>query len=231
MNLDSDNLTYDNIGEKFDIPIEEERELWEKYYINKFIYVPTYCPKCNAGTISLVKNQSVINPLKGSCNNKDCKNKIFLRKFSIFKNFNKLPIQVLMNIVKCMIIKKKNATQIRKYIKNKYNGVNLNIRSIYKFMLLIRKSIACYIKNIYITKEISTLNGNDNYAIDESLFTHINNENIWVIGIVDTSNNFNFRCNISNIRNHVYLKKFIEKYIKRGNNIISDGWSGLFIFK
>lgn len=121
---------------------------------------------------------------------------------------------------------KKNATQIRKYIKNKYNGVNLNIRSIYKFMLYIRKSIACYIKNIYMTKEISTINGNNNYAINESLFTHINNENIWVIGVVDTSNNFNFRCNISKIRNNVYLKKFIAKYIKRGNNIITEGWSG-----
>jgi len=68
---------------------------------------------------------------------------------------------------------KKNATQIRKYIKNKYNGVNLNIRSIYKFMLYIRKSIACYIKNIYMTKEFSTINGNNNYTINESLFTHI----------------------------------------------------------
>jgi len=48
-----------------------------------------------------------------------------------------------------MIIQKKNATQIRKYIKNKYNGVNLNIRSIFKFMLYIRKSIACFKKNIY----------------------------------------------------------------------------------
>lgn len=76
-------------------------------------------------------------------------------------------------------------------------------------MLYIRKSIACYIKKLYITKIISTLNGNNNYAIDESLFTHINNESIWVIGIVDTSNKFNFRCNISKIKNNVYLKKFI----------------------
>lgn len=75
MNFDEDNLAYDIIGEKFDIPIEEERGLWEKYYINKFIYIPTVCPKCNTGTLSLVKNQSVINPFKGCCNNKVCKNK------------------------------------------------------------------------------------------------------------------------------------------------------------
>jgi len=40
-------------------------------------------------------------------------------------------------------------------------------------MLYIRKSIACYIKNIYMTKEFSTINGNNNYTINESLFTHI----------------------------------------------------------
>ena len=38
MNIDDYNLTYDTIGEKFDISIEEERELWEKYYLSKYIY-------------------------------------------------------------------------------------------------------------------------------------------------------------------------------------------------
>lgn len=143
MNFDDYNLTYDSIGKKYDILIEEKRVLWEKYYINKYIYIPTFCPKCNTGTISIVKNNSVINPLKSSCNKKSCKNKLFLRQFSIFKKFNKIPIQVLMNIMKSMILQKKNATQIRKFIKHKYNGVNLNIRSIFKFMQYIRKSIAC----------------------------------------------------------------------------------------
>lgn len=77
MNFDKDNLSYNGIGEKFDIPKEEERELWEKYYINKFINIPTFFPKSKTATISLLKNQSVINPLKGPCNNKVCKIKYF----------------------------------------------------------------------------------------------------------------------------------------------------------
>ena len=186
MSLEDDNHIYDPIGEIYDISIEEERHLWYKYYLNKYIYVSSICPKCNNGTISLIKNESVLNPVKGSCNNKSCKNKIFLRKYSIFSNFNKLPIQILMNILKAMLVLNKNGTQIRKYIKNKYNGVNINIKSIFQFMTFIRKSIACYLKNVYNTKEISILNGNNNYAIDESLFTHINNEQIWVIGIINT---------------------------------------------
>lgn len=49
------------------------------------------------------------------------------------------------------------------------------MKTIFKFMKFIIKSIACYQKNIYNTKEISILNWNNNYAIDESLFTLINN--------------------------------------------------------
>ena len=100
------------------------------------------------------------------------------------------------------------------------------MKTIFKFMKFIRKSIACYLKNVYNTKEISNFNGNKNYAIDESLFTHVNNEQIWVIGIINTSDKTQFRCNYSKIRNTDYLKAFIEKYIKAGNCIISDGWSG-----
>lgn len=64
-------------------------------------------------------------------------------------------------------ITKKNTTEIRKIIKNKFKWVNLNIRSIFKFMRYILKSITCYIKNIFITNDISTLNGYNNYVIDE----------------------------------------------------------------
>lgn len=45
MNLYYDNLKYAHIEEKFDISIEEEKELWEKFYLNKFIYIPKFCSK------------------------------------------------------------------------------------------------------------------------------------------------------------------------------------------
>ena len=35
---------YDSIGQLYDIPIEEERLIWEKYYINKLIIVPSTWP-------------------------------------------------------------------------------------------------------------------------------------------------------------------------------------------
>ena len=84
--LEEEDLHYDTIGEIYDIPIEEERLIWEKYYINKIIMVPDACPKCNSPKVSINNNKSVLNPLKGSCNNKSYKNRYYLRQYS-FLNF------------------------------------------------------------------------------------------------------------------------------------------------
>ena len=97
-----------------------------------------------------------------------------------------------------------------KFLKEKYNNQKLNIRIIFKIMLYIRKCIAEYLNYIYATKEISQLNGNAPYAIDESLFTHINNISIWVVGIVSTTDKENLRLHITKIRNSNYLRTFIH---------------------
>ena len=43
----------------------------------------------------------------------------------------------------------------------------MNIKTIFKFMTYIRKVIASYIKHIYQTKNIATLNGHESYSINE----------------------------------------------------------------
>ena len=43
MNLDENQETFDSIGEKCDISIDEERAVWLKFYLNNFIYVPAIC--------------------------------------------------------------------------------------------------------------------------------------------------------------------------------------------
>ena len=81
-------------------------------------------------------------------------------------------------------------------------------------MLYIRKFIAEYLNHIYATKEISQINGHAPYAIDESLFAHINNIPIWVVGIVSTTNKENLRLHTTKIRNSNYLRTYIHKYIE-----------------
>lgn len=62
--IGEDELHYDSIGEKYDILIEEERELWKNYYINKYIFILKNCPKCNHPNLSIVNFNSTLNPIK-----------------------------------------------------------------------------------------------------------------------------------------------------------------------
>ena len=61
--------------------------------------------------------------------------------------------------------------------------------------------------------------------MDESLFGHRDNAQIWILGIIDTSSK-EFRIEGSISRNSETLKKFINKIVKSGNTIISDHWVG-----
>ena len=222
--IEPEDFTYDKIGEIYGISIEEERLLWESQYIHKYIYMPQICAKCNKGNINLVKFNSTCNPFKGGCMNYKCKARIFLRKYSIFQFFPKIPIQILMNILKGFI-KGNNATQIIKTLKDKYNNANIGRRIVSKFLLFLRKCIAEYYKSLYDNENISMENQRTPFAIDESLFTSINNIPIWVVAIINTRNHNDIRCNITRTRNTPFMRNFIHKYIKPGIIIISDGWS------
>ena len=109
-----------------------------------------------------------------------------------------------MNIIKGMRIDKKNVTQIRKIIKCKYNNENMNMKTIFKFMTYISKAIASYMKYIYQTEHIATLNGHESYSIDESLMTHEEQSQIRAVGVIKNSNLNNLRLNLTNIRNSNY---------------------------
>ena len=83
-----------------------------------------------------------------------------------------------------------------------------------------------YLYNIYNTENISTNDGHNIYAVDESLFSHKNNDQLWVVGIVCTTNKSLFRCIYTKISNSQYLRRFITKYLLAGNTICSDGLAG-----
>ena len=63
------------------------------------------------------------------------------------------------------------------------------------------------------------------FAIDELLFVHLDNQQLWVIGIINTITK-KFRLELSFTRNATVLKTIIQKHIKRGNVIVSDAWAG-----
>ena len=67
-------------------------------------------------------------------------------------------------------------------------------------------------------------NKNQKIEIDESYFSHIDNKQIWVIGLINTQTK-EFRLIPSFKRDSATIKKIVEKFIKRGNIIITDSWA------
>ena len=46
------------------------------------------------------------------------------------------------------------------------------------------------------------------------------------MGIINNQDKNEFRLEVTTNRNSDTLKLFVEKYIGKGNNIVSDGWPG-----
>ena len=52
-------------------------------------------------------------------------------------------------------------------------------------------------------------------------------EQVWLIGIINNITK-EFRKEGTHIRDSYTLKKFILKYVPKGNYIVTDGWAGYF---
>ena len=89
---------------------------------------------------------------------------------------------------------------------------------------MIRKYITHYYRDKYILEKIyDGLRGK--FAIDESLFTYINEAQFFVIGAIETTTK-NFHIDIIKERNSNNIEKFIKKFVSFNSSIITDGWSG-----
>ena len=116
-----------------------------------------------------------------------------------------------------------NVIDISNKLNEKFSLENTDIKLIYEFISQIRHYIAHYYKDLYILEKLANEGENRRFAIDESLFVHMNGSQIWVIGIIDTSSH-KIRLEISKDRSSETIKKIITKHIDKGNIIISDSW-------
>ena len=118
-----------------------------------------------------------------------------------------------------------NSPAIEAFLKNTYS-IEINIITIRNILNEIRKIFYRYYIIEYQSNLLGERDANNNFSIDESLFTHnLKGEQIWVIGCVNNSTK-DFRVEAVCNRNSETLKGFITSYIDRGNKIITDGWQG-----
>lgn len=136
-----------------------------------------------------------------------------------------IPISVIISIFKWFILDCLNASNIQNKIKNKY-WKNITLITISKILLNIRKSVAEYTKDKYMGNKIGGGTSESDSricAIDESLFTHVEGQQTWVVGVIDTKNKAK-RFDVINERNSENLKVFITNNLLPGTHITHNNW-------
>ena len=143
--------------------------------------------------------------------------------YSFFKLHKTIPASVIHYIIYQFIVIKSNALQIQKNIKLKY-GKSPPYITITKILLNLRRVIADHLKYKYKIKQI----GGDQdkkitIAIDESLWMHINNKKMWLIGAIEAKSR-KMRCDFLDERTMENLKTFVNNHILPGTHITTDGF-------
>ena len=117
-----------------------------------------------------------------------CKKIIYLRQNSIYNLFPKTPLILLNYIIELFTEDNNNVLNICKIIEEKYALDYVDNRFIYEFFKLIINYIYHYYKNYFCFEKLAEEGDNKKFIIDEFLFIHSNDEQIWVIGIINTKN-------------------------------------------
>ena len=154
------------------------------------------------------------NPLQFKCNNYKCCRNFPIRKGTIFSFSPRIPISVLYRIINYWLVDSLNVTNIKAKLEELYNINKVDSRFIYNFIFACRRIIANYLKNVYSLERLANTNSNITVCVDESLFTHQQGEEIWVVGLINTSNN-EVRLEVVSNRNKDTLKSIITKHMEK----------------
>ena len=146
---------------------------------------------------------------------------LYLKQDTLFDLFPKTPIAILKNIIYLNLNLKKIATQIYELIKHLNEYYLISKPHVCKILEKIRFIIRHYLKDTYDLEKITELNGYDIISIDESLFVHQNNRQIWIVRLIN-NNTREIRLEIVENRSAETMKKIIISQIPKGNIIITD---------
>ena len=84
------------------------------------------------------------------------------------------------------ILEQKNVNQLFKnFINNSAIHIN-DEQTIRNVLIKLRQTITHFLKDKYDLETIADENQNKKIAVDDSCFTHCNNKQVWVIGLINT---------------------------------------------
>ena len=124
----------------------------------------------------------------------------------MFAKFPNQRLDIISQILKCFLCLEKNVNKTIEYIKA-FKEINVTKRTVSLAFKEFRDIIYRYLELTYQTHLFRELNQGGYFSVDESLFGHRDNAQIWILGIIDTSQK-DFRLEGCLSRNSETLKKF-----------------------
>ena len=114
------------------------------------VYLHSICPIYKRNSIQLYEKtkRDIINPFYFGCNNKGCKIKSSIRKYSFLNYAKRIPGSIIHDIIMKFIIEKKSAKEIEIALKTKYKQIP-NYLTILKILRNFRSCIAEFLKYQY----------------------------------------------------------------------------------
>ena len=167
-----------------ELTIERERKIWNHLFGIGLIPFPKNCPLCNHA-ISIKENETLNNPYLARCTNSQCRKTIYLRENTLFDKFLRTPISIIRYIIYMSLHHKKNGTEIYKEFKCSNIQYNISQKHIFEILEFMRHVLAHYIKDTYLLENIAETDQDESISIDEILFVHENNVQVWVLGLIN----------------------------------------------
>lgn len=185
------------------------------------------------GPLKCICNSTVF-PIQKDASNKtsgiflDCTNYKYRKKYPIRINqlSSLFPFQKLgdiYEIILCFLCYEFKVEKALTYLANSKN-IKISKSTLLHIYQKLRDIIYKYMNIVYDTELINNINKNGIFLVYENLINH-NNRQMWLLGIIK-NRNIQFRLVGSLSRESTTLRNFTEKFIFRGNTIVTDHWQG-----
>ena len=203
--------------------MEQRKKFIEDFILKNQIIPPNMCICGNKKlSLQIFKNNKT-DGFCFRCLKKACKKIYNIRNNSFYEKFKCLSFEDHLDLFACFISFNFNVREAYEYLRNKNKIISENL--IGRFFIYMREIIYKYYTIVYKTENLGIENGNKYYSMDESLFCKaLNGEQLWVIGATENDTR-NFMVVVAKDRDESTMKKFCNRLIPKGNNIVTDGWA------
>ena len=173
---------------------------------------------------NIIKDKTRLDGEEFRCVNRLCRRKFSIRFGTLWENFRRIPLVVLVRLAFYYYIEGISASRASRFLNNA--GFRITARSVRRIYSDIRRIILNYVQRHVFT---GLLRGT--IEVDEALFTHRSGpgrrglRQVWAIGLVERRSGLAYVFVVPD-RTSATINGLIRRYTLRGSLIVHDGWHG-----